>query len=759
MIRKIVAVKNVGKFRNYTASGDVEFRKLTLLNGENGQGKTTLAAIFRSLQSGNPHSLLERRALSGSNPPEADVLLDSGMASFRNGAWSLSLPEIEVFDDTFVHENVYAGGLVDRDHKRNLYRIIVGEQGAQLAAKVDELDALIKNANRDIHARKAVLSAYLPPEMALDDFVALSREQHLDARIATLEADLEALHRAGEIKALGLLQPLRLPTLPPELRSVLLRDFVGVSSSAAERVQAHLRSCLAEGGQAWIAQGLGYARNDACPFCGQAVRDASLLQAYRAYFGESYQELKRDLAALQASLSDAYGERALLALQGAFGENRSLSDRWRQFLPEVALELSFDALQSAWESLRACAQAYVARKMAAPLEPIVPGPDFDAALSRYQWVAGDVDGYNQVVEIVNGLIRRKKTDTEVATEESTYQQLLRLRAIQQRYTPQVEQACRSYAGACRVKQGLELDKKHAKKKLDDYSADIFTKYQADLNELLSKFNAGFRIDRTTRNYIGGTPSSSYVLVIDGAPVELGNEKTPHGTPCFKTALSAGDRTTLALAFFLTRLRHDPRLSEKVIVLDDPITNQDVLRATCTRQLICGLCNQAKQVIVLAHNQFFLKQLWLNSVRQDVKTLWLQRTGEDSAVTEWDIETNTHRAYFQSHEVLTTYLEKGLLDRRHVARCIGLLVEEYLRFKLPRELLKTDGLGDFIAKVRAAPVQVPLHRARAILPEVEDLTRFSNKYQHREAPGADTEPINDEELRAYVKRTLDLVGRF
>ena len=35
MIEKIIEIHNVGKFHGYTASGDVAFRQLTLIYGEN----------------------------------------------------------------------------------------------------------------------------------------------------------------------------------------------------------------------------------------------------------------------------------------------------------------------------------------------------------------------------------------------------------------------------------------------------------------------------------------------------------------------------------------------------------------------------------------------------------------------------------------------------------------------------------------------------------------------------------------------------
>jgi len=74
MLKKFNAIKNVGKFRNCGAVGDIEFRKVSLVHAENGRGKTTLCAMLRSLQNGDPLFITERRTVDGKTDPEIDVL-------------------------------------------------------------------------------------------------------------------------------------------------------------------------------------------------------------------------------------------------------------------------------------------------------------------------------------------------------------------------------------------------------------------------------------------------------------------------------------------------------------------------------------------------------------------------------------------------------------------------------------------------------------------------------------------------------------
>src|SRR5260221_9951526 len=113
MLRKIVSIKNVGRFSAYGASGDVEFKRYNLIFAENGRGKTTLCALLRSLQSGEGAYVLGRTTLGATGAPEAEILTTGGMIAFRQGIWSASAPEIAIFDSTFISENVYSGDIVD----------------------------------------------------------------------------------------------------------------------------------------------------------------------------------------------------------------------------------------------------------------------------------------------------------------------------------------------------------------------------------------------------------------------------------------------------------------------------------------------------------------------------------------------------------------------------------------------------------------------------------------------------------------------
>ena len=110
MLHKVEKFISIGKFRNYTASGDVCFRKLTLFYGDNGAGKSTLTAIIRSLSQNKPDIVEKRISTNHALTQEAQIIQriirGEGAAqdiyhTFRTGGWSNLFPDIEIFDAHF----------------------------------------------------------------------------------------------------------------------------------------------------------------------------------------------------------------------------------------------------------------------------------------------------------------------------------------------------------------------------------------------------------------------------------------------------------------------------------------------------------------------------------------------------------------------------------------------------------------------------------------------------------------------------------
>ena len=146
-----------------------------------------------------------------------------------------------------------------------------------------------------------------------------------------------------------------------------------------------------------------------------------------------------------------------------------------------------------------------------------------------------------------------------------------------------------------------------------------------------------------------------------------------------------------------------------------------------------------------------------SAATNAKTLQMSKAGGATVIGEWDIEAEVQSSYMKDYSTLLGYYRERKEDPRAVARAIRPFLEFMLRSRFPGHFQPNEWLGDFIAKIRAADETSGLQHAKADLAELEAINGYSKRYHHEQNPNADTEPINEDELHGYVKRTLRLVG--
>jgi len=217
MLKKIVAIRNVGRFRNSAAPGNPQLLRHTLILGANGYGKTTLCAVLRSLRTGDASIILGRKTLGTGEAPAVELLLDATPSRFNGAAWSAPHPAIAIFDDVFVAENVHSGEVVELDHKRNLYRVIIGEDGVRLSEGDAKLAADSRAKTGEISAAARAIQPHVPAGMKLEAFIALPATADIDVQITGQERTVAAIRQTGVIKARAALSEFALPVLPAGL--------------------------------------------------------------------------------------------------------------------------------------------------------------------------------------------------------------------------------------------------------------------------------------------------------------------------------------------------------------------------------------------------------------------------------------------------------------------------------------------------------------------------------------------------------------
>lgn len=773
MIEKFLQIKNVGKFVDYQAVGKVNLRKVTLIYGENGRGKTTLAAILRSLTLKEADHILARKTagastgktnvqlqVRGINKPvvfRENITKQEGSESVVASEWDAHVPGIEIFDATFVNENVYSGSDVSHEHRKNLYYFVVGEDGVNLAQRIDDLDNRIKELKTKIAEKGAEIEKQIEWKGTVEKFIELAPVDDVDKHIKELKSKIDILEQADTISKRGLLIALSLNTLPvAELESLIEMKIEDLLTSAEQQVKAHIKQCMGDNGEIWLQEGVSYAKDDKCPFCGQAITGLELIQSYKGYFSQDYARLKSAIQAMDLVVRENFSEDVLLNMQKIFGENSALLDDWQSGgLNLDNTKIKSDNVIEKWKLSRDCWLELISAKNERPLDNIEKIAIQKASIV-YTKLNEIIEAYNAWISTCNTKIKEFKQTVDSGNLETERKNLKILDATKKRYTKNIDTLCKEYLLLIGERKAAETDKKKAQKDLERFNDEVFAKYQNSINTYLSRFGVGFRLGKISTTFAGGKASTSYGLILNEVAVKLSSGAKAE--PSFKSGASEGDKSSLAFAFFLAKLEHDKDINQKIVVIDDPITSLDIHRKNCTKDEILQVVKKSKQVIILSHDVDFLRMIWDNSPTNDVQTLQVQRKGKDGSVlSEWDIAEATRGDYYGDYFTLVNYAENNKGDSRLVVRAIRPLLEGYYRVRFPKEFPPNKWLGDFIDYVRNAPEDSPLHVVQKDLSEINAINNFSKKYHHKENPNADKETINDTELVLYIERTLKLIS--
>ncbi len=759
MISRVQLLRNIGQFDSVSAGATIPLARLTIVYSENGRGKTTLAAIFRSLATGNPIPIAERRRLAAQNPPHVVLECSGGPppAVFQNNAWNRRVPDILLFDDIFVDENVHSGLTVSAHHRQKLHELILGVQTVALSRELQQLVERIESHNRELRAREGAIPAADRGPFSVDEFCALQARPDIEQAIQDAERALAAAREQDAIRTTPPFESLSLPKFDlAVIERVLQQDLAALDVVTLAQVQAHFAR-LGEGGEAWVADGMrrlphgdGGMVPETCPFCAQDLQRSPVIRHYRAYFSDAYAALKRAVSATLVVVNRAHGSDVPAAFERAVRVAVERRQFWSRFCEVAGFTLDTVAIARDWRAAREAVVAQLASKQAAPLEPIRVSDETRALVATYEAHRETIAGINRLLEDANRAIGVAKERAAAANSAILAADLARLKAVKARHVPETAAACMDYLRERAAKEDTERRRDRVRADLERHRTTVFPGYQTAINLYLSRFNAGYRLHNVAYADTRGGPTCTYNVLINNTPVPIGGTDPASGEPSFRNTLSSGDRNTLALAFFFASLDQDPELANKVVVVDDPITSLDEHRALTTVQEIRRLAQRAQQVIVLSHDKPFLCRLWEGTDANMWAALEVVRDGAGSTLRVWDVAQDSITEHDRRDAELRDYLARGAGDLREVARSIRPHLEAFLRIACPEHFRPGSLLGPFIGlcEQRVGTAQEILDAQT--LRELRDLNEYASRYHHQ---GWETEPINDGELRGFVERAL------
>jgi wobble nucleotide-excising tRNase len=536
-----------------------------------------------------------------------------------------------------------------------------------------------------------------------------------------------------------------------------------LEATAAARVQAHLAT-IGRGAEQWIAEGMRRqaerpeAEAASCAFCAQDLAGSPVIAHYRAFFSEAYQRLKRSLNDTLTTLDRVHSGNVAVTLERAvriIGERRQF---WSRFCELPQFEIDTAAIEHDWQAARDNLRTELTAKQAAPLEPIAIRDELRATVQAYEAHRTALIGINQQLEQANQTIVAVKQRANTANPAALSVSLSRLQATKDRHTPATTALCNAYLAEKAAKTATEQLRDQARTALENYRTAIFPNYQSAINRYLVRFNAAYSLDSVNAANTRGGSTCTYNVIINNTAVAIAGGNPQPGEHSFKNTLSAGDRNTLALAFFFASIELNPNSANLIVVIDDHVSSLDEHRSLTTVQEVRRLANRVSQVVVLSHSKNFLCQIWEGADHASRAALHVVRDGNGSMIEPWNVDRDSVTEHDRRHAAMREYLANGGQNEREIAQSIRPHLEAFFRVAYPEYFVPGTLLGPFrgLCQQRVNTPQQILDAQD--IQELEDIVEYANRFHHDTNPAWANEVINSVELSGFVSRALAFAKR-
>ncbi len=720
MINKIDRLISIGKFRNYQAAGQVNFKKLTLIYGDNGGGKTTLTSVLRSLTTNSP-DIVRSRISTNNTAPQAAQITQTGTPNifhtFGAAGWTNPFPDIEIFDIHFVNDNIYSGFDFNDEHKKQLHQFVIGAQGIAIQNQIEQ-NKVSKTTSRQNQASIELqltqqvgnnLTSYL-----ISSFLTIppSQANGIDQLITAAEAALASANANSIIRTLQDLSSLSRINSGINFTS-LITDLQTTSQSIQnEALQTlfsnhchDLQGNSIEGPESWLQKGFRYVKSKqtanevsiSCPFCKQTIDGSvEILNAYTSQFNEEFNSLVQRLQTHLRSLQSFNLEATIQAINNIHQINTGRIASWSIHLPNTVQSPVFNIIADE-TILRAEFQSLiltVQQKLQNPTIAVATDTAI-AFQASGQTINANINIYNQSVVTYNATVTTFRSG--IQTVANAQIEVERLKRTKKRFEPQIASLCAQLSAEKQTLASLETAYTTLSQQQQTAATVFFNSYQTRINHYLGNiFKTHFRIANVVHVAPQGRAMQSkitYNLTIDGHDISF----IPNQPFNAKQCLSEGDKSTIALAFFLSKLDIDPNRQGKILIFDDPLSSLDTNRRTYTTGIIKGLVQQMRQVVVLSHNEYFLHEIGKDFGLVDKNTLRITENfaAKASIIEECDLNDLVKNDYFKHIEALEAFRTNpnhALKDT--VLGWLRNVLESHLRFKFYKEIRLMQGQKTF-----------------------------------------------------------------
>ncbi len=637
-----INIKKIKSFKAFCGLDAIEmgeFKDYNVIFGNNGCGKTSLTRAFELLIPKNKHIEKYRTISTAKSPSIEFECKDRSYKIEPNSNIGAPSFKVEIYNSDFLHNNtpfnsefglkklddgviILEGSVLGEETKEinqlkncrekveKRQKKIKDENNAETLSAKQE--SAIKKYDEEIEKiRKKVTSNTI--KITLDDIkinniceVSKDEFEVQEDALTNLKKDFDELDEA--MKKFDDLKEMELPkdyqTIKDKLESLFSFDIDKEAGQVSEEIKDHISKV----GREFIEKGRELQKempDNKCPFCTQTITN-NIIQVYTSYFNKSIEQFNQDSLEVSGTLKKILEQWNIKEILQSF-------ERFEPFMKKDFLT-NKESLENVLGQIKVLLEKL--QKEVGKKEGVKNKEKFQETDKK---LLENYENLQQCVDETRNILKQKKEQKKKLEELEIELKKARIKKAKHDsydWQKSKEEAKRKLSilnrGHERLKRLLEKIDKKLKGLYDQKRPDIET-----INNYLIALNLPkYSLDK------------DYRIVLNSDALENSEAKI---------ILSDGEKTTLAFAYFLARLKLSYKkedLKNLVVVIDDPISSLDEQRIYNTTCLVAkinqGLAREklsnekdTAQVFVLTHNHTFMARL-INMVGKHARYFQLER---------------------------------------------------------------------------------------------------------------------------------------
>ncbi|WRC14708.1 AAA family ATPase [Helicobacter pylori] len=621
-----INIKKIKSFKAFCGLGMIEmdeFKHYNIIFGNNGCGKTSLTRAFELLIPKNKH-IEKYRTISAAESPSIEFECEDRSYKIEPNS-DIRVPpfKVEIYNSDFLHNNMPLNsefGLKKLDDGTIILEgSVLGEETKEInqlkdfREKVEKRQKKIKDENDTENTLSAKQESEIkkydkeierirqkmtsntikitPDEIGINNFYKVSKDKfkYQEDVLTNLEKDFNKLNEA--MKKFDGLKEMELPkdyqTIKDKLEFLFSFDIDKEAGEVSKKIKEHISKV----GREFIEKGIELQKempDNACPFCTQKIPH-EIIQEYTSYFNKSVEKFNQCSLEMSGTLKNILDQWNIKEILQAFEQFKPFMEDFSQ--NKESLENALERIKVLLEKL----QKEVDKKEGAKNEKKFQ--KIDKELLEIQ------ENIQKHVGKTRNILNQKKEQEEKLEKLKTELKEARIKKAKHD----------SY--------DWQKSKEEAERKLS-----VLNRRHERLNRLLEKIdnklkelNDQKRPDiKIINNYLKALNLPKYSLDKDYRIV-LNSDVLENSEA--EMILSGGEKTTLAFAYFLARLKlfyKKEDLKDLVVIIDDPISSLDEQRIYNTSDIVAKINQELAgealkdedkvQVFVLTHNHTFMARL-------------------------------------------------------------------------------------------------------------------------------------------------------